>query len=68
MALSLVRAPLMPVTFPANKVSEFGRGSPLQRTDPPEQIAPGYCFLTSYHGSYLLGQRLHASGSTLVNG
>jgi NAD(P)-dependent dehydrogenase (short-subunit alcohol dehydrogenase family) len=60
--------PLIPATFPADKVAEFGSDVPLQRAGQPEEIAPSYVFLTSDDASYMAGQILHPNGGTVVNG
>lgn len=38
--------PLIPASFPPNKVSEFGSGTPMERADQPEEVAPAYVFLS----------------------
>ena len=60
--------PLIPSTFPAGKVAEFGSDVPLKRAGQPEEIAPSYVFLASQDSSYTTGQVLHPNGGTVVNG
>ena len=60
--------PLIPSTFPADKVAEFGSDVPLKRAGQPEEIAPSYVFLASQDSSYTTGQVLHPNGGTVVNG
>jgi len=60
--------PLIPSTFPAKKVAEFGSDVPLGRAGEPEEIAPSYVFLASADGSYMTGQVLHPNGGEIING
>src|SRR4029453_1352114 len=50
-----VWTPLIPSTFPAKKVAEFGSDVPLKRAGEPEEIAPSYVFLASDDASYMTG-------------
>lgn len=60
--------PLIPATFPADKVSEFGSDVPMGRAGQPEEVAPSYVFLASDDSSYMTGQILHPNGGEIVNG
>jgi NAD(P)-dependent dehydrogenase (short-subunit alcohol dehydrogenase family) len=60
--------PLIPSTFPPDKVASFGSDVPLKRVGQPEEVAPCYVFLASDDGSYMTGQVLHPNGGTVVNG
>ena len=60
--------PLIPSTFPADKVATFGSDVPLKRAGQPEEVAPSYVFLASQDSSYTTGQVLHPNGGTVVNG
>lgn len=60
--------PLIPSTFPPDKVAKFGADTPLQRAGQPEEVAPSYVFLASEDSSYMTGQVLHPNGGTIVNG
>ncbi|TFI53084.1 SDR family oxidoreductase [Mastigocladus laminosus UU774] len=60
--------PLIPATFPEEKVANFGKQVPMQRAGQPEEIAPSYVFLASDDASYITGQVLHPNGGTVVNG
>jgi len=58
--------PLIPASFSANEVKEFGR--PMKRAGEPKEIAPCYVFLASDDASYMSGQVLHPNGGVIVNG
>ena len=60
--------PLIPSTFPEEKVETFGSEVPLKRAGQPEEVAPCYLFLASEDSSYMTGQVLHPNGGTIVNG
>jgi NAD(P)-dependent dehydrogenase (short-subunit alcohol dehydrogenase family) len=60
--------PLIPSTFPEEKVETFGSDVPLKRVGQPEEVAPSYVFLASRDASYITGQVLHPNGGTVVNG
>ena len=60
--------PLIPATFPPDKVTTFGADVPLGRPGQPEEGAPSYVVLASDASSYLTGQVLHPNGGTIVNG
>jgi NAD(P)-dependent dehydrogenase (short-subunit alcohol dehydrogenase family) len=59
--------PLIPSTFDAKKVSEFGSDVPLGRAGEPEEVAPAFVFLASDDSSYMTGQVLHPNGGEIVN-
>ena len=60
--------PLIPASFPDDKVSEFGAETAMQRPGQPEEVAPCYVFLASDDSSYMTGQVLHPNGGRIVNG
>ncbi|MNI21928.1 General stress protein 39 [compost metagenome] len=60
--------PLIPSTFDAKQVSQFGGNTPMQRPGQPEEVAPAYVFLASDDSSYMSGQVLHVNGGEIVNG
>ncbi|MDQ6735217.1 MAG: SDR family oxidoreductase [Nitrospirota bacterium] len=60
--------PLIPSTFPEEKVETFGSNVPLKRAGQPEEVAPSYVFLASDDSSYMTGQILHPNGGVIVNG
>ncbi len=60
--------PLIPSTFPPDKVAQFGQDVPMARPGQPEEVAACYVFLASEDASYIAGQILHPNGGTVVNG
>jgi NAD(P)-dependent dehydrogenase (short-subunit alcohol dehydrogenase family) len=60
--------PLIPSTFPKEKVEQFGSDVPLGRPGQPEEVAPAYVFLASDDASYMTGQVLHPNGGEIING
>jgi NAD(P)-dependent dehydrogenase (short-subunit alcohol dehydrogenase family) len=60
--------PLIPSTFPAEKVEKFGANVPMKRPGQPQEVAKCFLFLASDDASYLAGQVLHPNGGKIVNG
>lgn len=60
--------PLIPATFPAKKVAEFGSDTPLGRAGQPWECAECFVFLGSVASSYMTGQVLHPNGGEIING
>lgn len=60
--------PLIPATFDADKVAEFGASQPLKRPGQPNEVAPCYLFLACEDSSYITGQVLHPNGGEIING
>jgi len=60
--------PLIPSTFDAKHVEEFGKDTPFKRPGQPCEVAPSYVFLASEDSSYFGGQVLHPNGGQIVNG
>ena len=63
-----VWTPLIPATFPAEKVEGFGVQTPMGRIGQPAEIAPSYVFLASEDSSFMSGQVLHPNGGDVVGG
>ena len=59
--------PLIPSTFPPDKVERFGGDVPLGRAGEPEECATCFVFLASDDASYMTGQVLHPNGGEIVN-
>lgn len=60
--------PLIPSTFPPEKVETFGADVPMKRPGQPAEVATCFVFLASDDSSYLSGQFLHPNGGEVVNG
>ncbi len=60
--------PLIPSTFSAEEVEEFGTDVPLQRPGEPMEVAPCYVFLAAADSNYMTGQVMHPNGGEVVNG
>jgi NAD(P)-dependent dehydrogenase (short-subunit alcohol dehydrogenase family) len=60
--------PLIPSTFPPEKVEKFRKNTPMKRPGQPEEVAPCFVFLDSEDSSYITGQILHPNGGQIVNG
>lgn len=62
-----VWTPLIPASFSASEVQEFGGQVPMKRAGQPAEIAPAYVYLASEDSSYMTGQVLHPNGGVIVN-
>jgi NAD(P)-dependent dehydrogenase (short-subunit alcohol dehydrogenase family) len=60
--------PLIPASFPADKVASFGKNVPLGRAGQPNEVAPAFLFLACEDASYFTGQVLHPNGGEIING
>lgn len=60
--------PLIPSTFDAKQVSEFGADTPMGRPGQPDELAPSYVFLASNDSTYITGQMIHVNGGKIING
>jgi NAD(P)-dependent dehydrogenase (short-subunit alcohol dehydrogenase family) len=54
--------PLIPSTFPAEKVEKFGADTPMKRPGQPNEVASCFLFLASEDASYITGSVLHPNG------
>lgn len=64
-----VWTPLIPATFPAEKVEEFGKNTPMKRAAHPDEIAPSYVFFASGQlSSYYSGEVLAPIGGETLPG
>lgn len=59
--------PLIPSTFPPEKVERFGSDVPLGRAGEPEEVATCFVFLASDDSSYITGQVIHPNGGEIIN-
>jgi NAD(P)-dependent dehydrogenase (short-subunit alcohol dehydrogenase family) len=58
--------PLIPASFDAEKVAEFGTSTPMGRPGEPNEVAPCHLFLACEDSSYMTGQVLHPNGGDLM--
>ena len=63
-----VWTPLIPATFPPDKVAEFGSSVPLGRAGHPWEVAECFVFLATTDSSYVTGQVIHPNGGEIING
>ena len=68
MAPGPIWTPLIPASFPPDKVAEFGADQPLGRPGQPNEVATSHLFLACDESSYRTGQVLHPNGGIIVNG
>ena len=54
--------PLIPSTFPAEKVATFGADTPMKRPGQPNEVASCFLFLACEDASYITGSVLHPNG------
>jgi NAD(P)-dependent dehydrogenase (short-subunit alcohol dehydrogenase family) len=54
--------PLIPSTFPAEKVATFGANTPMKRPGQPNEVASCFLFLACEDSSYITGSVLHPNG------
>ncbi len=58
--------PLIPASFDAEDVGEFGQDTLMKRPGQPAEVAPAYVFLASQDASFITGQIIHVNGGSLV--
>lgn len=58
--------PLIPSTFPPDKVASFGKDTPMKRPGQPDEVAPAILFLASEYASYITGQTIHMNGGEML--
>jgi NAD(P)-dependent dehydrogenase (short-subunit alcohol dehydrogenase family) len=63
-----VWTPLIPATFPPDKVAKFGSDTPLGRAGEPWECATCFLFLASIDSQFMTGQVLHPNGGEIING
>jgi NAD(P)-dependent dehydrogenase (short-subunit alcohol dehydrogenase family) len=61
-----VWTPLIPASFTAKEVAEFGSNTLLGRPAQPAEVAPAYVFLASRDSSYVTGQVIHVNGGRRI--
>jgi len=58
--------PLIPASFPPDKVESFGKSSTLGRPGQPNEVAPSLLFLACDDASYMTGHVLHPDGGAAI--
>ncbi|WHH60053.1 SDR family oxidoreductase [Petroclostridium sp. X23] len=61
-----VWTPLIPSSFSAERVKNFGADNPMKRAAQPFELAPAYVFLASDDSGYVTGQMIHVNGGRMV--
>ncbi|MFD2718453.1 SDR family oxidoreductase [Hymenobacter monticola] len=59
--------PLIPASFPPEKVAKFGQDTTMKRPGQPSEVAPAFVFLASEDASYITGQAIHPNGGEVLN-
>jgi NAD(P)-dependent dehydrogenase (short-subunit alcohol dehydrogenase family) len=59
--------PLIPATFPGERVETFGTDVPMKRAGEPEEVAPSFVFLASEDSTYITGQIIHVNGGGYIS-
>ncbi|WP_330970732.1 SDR family oxidoreductase, partial [Lysobacter sp. A3-1-A15] len=54
--------PLIPASFPKEKVAQFGASTLMKRAGQPSELGPAYVFLASEEASFITGQIIHING------
>lgn len=58
--------PLIPASFEANRVKNFGATNPMKRAGQPFEVAPAYLYLASDDSRYVTGQSIHVNGGYMI--
>ena len=61
-----VWTPLIPASFSAKEVAEFGSSTLLKRPGQPSELGPAYVFLAGEEASFITGQTLHVNGGGYI--
>ncbi|MBL4975758.1 SDR family oxidoreductase [Bacillus halotolerans] len=59
--------PLIPATFPEEKVKQHGLNTPMGRPGQPVEHAGAYVLLASDESSYMTGQTIHVNGGRFIS-
>jgi NAD(P)-dependent dehydrogenase (short-subunit alcohol dehydrogenase family) len=54
--------PLIPASFPGEKVAKFGKDTPMERPGQPAELAPVFVFLASQDSTYITGECIGVTG------
>lgn len=58
--------PLIPASFSAEKVHEFGSNTLLKRAGQPSEVGPAYVYLASEDSAFTIGEIVHINGGEMV--
>ena len=61
-----VWTPLIPASFPEEKIESFGTNTPMKRPAQPSEVGPAYVFLASEDASYINGLFIHVNGGAYM--
>jgi NAD(P)-dependent dehydrogenase (short-subunit alcohol dehydrogenase family) len=61
-----VWTPLIPASFPADHVKQFGANTPMKRAGQPAEMAPAYVYFASRDSSYVSGEVLLLTGGKIA--
>ena len=59
--------PLIPATYPEEKLKNWGEDGVLKRPGEAYEVAPAYVYLASDDSSYVTGQCIHVNGGIILN-
>ena len=59
--------PLIPATFPPDKVESFGSDTLFKRPGQPAEVATAYVYLASEDASFVTGQVIHVNGGAYMS-
>ncbi|WP_214482873.1 SDR family oxidoreductase [Bacillus sp. SM2101] len=59
--------PLIPSSFSAEQVTQFGLETPMKRAGQPFELAPAFVYLASDDSRYVTGQTIHVNGGVILN-
>ena len=68
LAPGAILIPLIPSTYPSDKVAKFGSDTPLEIAGESWERAGCFVILASADSSYITGQTLHPNWGEIVNG
>jgi NAD(P)-dependent dehydrogenase (short-subunit alcohol dehydrogenase family) len=60
--------PVIPATFPEERVDQFGKDTPMKRPRQPHEVGICNLFVASDDASYISGLFLHLNGGQIVGG
>ncbi|MNN90025.1 General stress protein 39 [compost metagenome] len=58
--------PLIPSSFSAPRVSQFGTETAMKRAGQPFELAPAYVYLASDDSRFVTGETIHVNGGDFI--